>query len=77
MKNRAGSRLILLFSIMTMLLCIPSVSAVEYPFTVVYDVLPHSGESDENILIYIRVLDHPNANEALVACARAAWRKRS
>jgi len=42
------------------------VSAVDYPFDVTYDVLPPSGSSDEEILIYIRVA-HPNPNEPLWA----------
>ena len=43
-----------------------SVSAVDYPFDVTYDVLPPSGSSNEEILIYIRVA-HPNSNEPLWA----------
>jgi len=66
MKNRSASVLLILVGLV-LLLCIPSVAAVEYPFTVVYDVLPPSGRSDEQILIYIRVLDHANSNEPLVA----------
>jgi len=66
-KNRRVSSLLVLVSLAFILLYIPIVAAVEYPFTVVYDVLPPSGNSDENILIYIRVLDHPNSNEPLVA----------
>jgi len=42
------------------------VSAVTYPFDVVYDVFPHGGASDEEILVYIRVI-HPNTNEPLYA----------
>jgi len=43
-----------------------TVSAGTYPFTVTYDVIPPSGESNEEILIYIRV-ENPNPNEPLVA----------
>lgn len=43
-----------------------TVSAVEYPFDVNYDVLPPSGASDEEILVLIRVT-HPNTNEPLWA----------
>lgn len=42
------------------------VSAVTYPFTVSYEVLPPSGASDEEILVLIRV-SHPNTNEPLWA----------
>ncbi len=42
------------------------VSAVAYPFTVSYQVLPPSGASDEEILVLIRV-NHPNDNEPLWA----------
>lgn len=66
-ENRRVSFLLVLIGLASILLFIPLVKAVEYPFTVVYDVLPPSGNSDENILIYIRVLDHPNPNEPLVA----------
>ena len=66
-ENRRVSGLLVLIGLASILLCIPIVTAVEYPFNVVYDVLPPSGNSDENILIYIRVLDHPNPNEPLVA----------
>jgi len=48
-------------------------SAVDYPFDVSYDVLPPSGSSDEEILVYIRVA-HPNPNEPL--CAYVFWDSR-
>jgi len=60
-------KIIPLLLLLTVLLYTPSVSAVEYPFTVVYNVLPPNGNSDEEILVYIRVIDHPNPNEPLVA----------
>lgn len=53
--------LILLFALL-----LPCVSAADYPFDVIYDIFPHGGDSDEDILIYIRVV-HPNPNEPLVA----------
>ena len=65
-ENRRASLLLILIGLASILLCIPIVTAVEYPFTVVYDVKPPSGPSDQEILILIRV-DHPNPNEPLVA----------
>ena len=61
------TRQMILPVILLLAILLPCVSAVEYPFTVVYDVLPPSGNSDDEILVYIRVPDHPNPNEPLVA----------
>jgi len=66
MKKRNLLCSLILLSLLFVLLYIPVVAAVEYPFTVVYDVKPPSGPSDQEILILIRV-DHPDPNEPLVA----------
>ena len=63
MKKRNLLCSLILLSLLFVLLYIPVVAAVEYPFTVVYDVKPPSGPSDQEILILIRV-DHPNPNES-------------
>jgi len=50
--------------LLSLSLCSPLASAVDYPFDVTYDVFPHGGDSDEEILVYIRV-SHPNPNEPM------------
>ncbi len=57
---------ILFWAIVFVVISVQPVSGVTYPFTVTYDVFPHGGYSDEEILVYIRV-DHPNPNEPLWA----------
>ncbi len=64
---RSILKLIPIILLLTLSLYSPLASAAVQPFTVVYDVLPPSGNSNEEILIYIRVLNHPNPNEPLVA----------
>ena len=63
MSNQVCMRL--MCGLLVLLVMVPIVRAVDYPFTVVYDVKPPSGPSDQEILILIRV-DHPNPNEPLV-----------
>jgi len=64
--RRKTLEIIILPLLFIALLKFQPVSAVDYPFDVTYDVLPPSGSSEEEILIYIRV-NHPNTNEPLWA----------
>lgn len=57
---------IIFWAMVFVVISVQPVSGVTYPFTVTFDVFPHGGFSDEEILIYIRVA-HPNANEPMWA----------